>query len=131
MLTHRLFLTPSCINSTSHFCPYILTEVIITWAVGITWRSVSSLSKRCIFFLFLSSYHLDHCSKIHIKIVNYMFYCYGCRDVYTFSNINTHIICIYYVAQCVKNPALSLLWLCLPLWHGFDPSLRNFCKPWV
>ena len=27
----------------------------------------------------------------------------------------------------VKNPALSLLWLGLPLWQGFNPPLRNFC----
>ena len=27
----------------------------------------------------------------------------------------------------VRDPALSLLWLRLLLWHGFDPWLRNFC----
>ena len=33
------------------------------------------------------------------------------------------------VAQWVKDPALSLLWLWLQLWHGFDPWPRNFCMP--
>ena len=30
------------------------------------------------------------------------------------------------VAQEVKDPALSLLWLRSLLWHGFDPCPRNF-----
>ena len=29
------------------------------------------------------------------------------------------------VAQCVKNPALSLQWLRLLLWRGFDPWPGN------
>jgi len=35
------------------------------------------------------------------------------------------------VTQWVKDLALSLLWLWLELWHGFDPWARNFCMPWV
>ena len=35
------------------------------------------------------------------------------------------------VAQCVKDPALSLMWLRLLLWHGFHPWPGNFCMPWV
>ena len=31
------------------------------------------------------------------------------------------------MAQQVKGPALSLLWLRLLLWLGFDPWPRNFC----
>ena len=30
------------------------------------------------------------------------------------------------MAQWVKDPVLSLLWLCLQLCHGFDPWPRNF-----
>ena len=35
------------------------------------------------------------------------------------------------VAQWVKDPALSLQWLWLLLWHGFDPWPRNFHMPWA
>ena len=35
------------------------------------------------------------------------------------------------VAQWVKNPVLSLLWLWLQLWHRFDLWPRNFCTPQV
>ena len=35
------------------------------------------------------------------------------------------------VAQWVKEPALSLPWLWLQLWHGFDPWPRNFCMLWI
>ena len=35
------------------------------------------------------------------------------------------------VALQVKDLALSLLWLRLLLWHGFDPWPRNFHMPWV
>ena len=31
------------------------------------------------------------------------------------------------MAQWVKDPTLSLLWLRLQLWRRFDPRLRNFC----
>ena len=31
----------------------------------------------------------------------------------------------------VKDPALSLLWLLLQLWHGFNPWPRNFYMPWA
>ena len=33
------------------------------------------------------------------------------------------------MAQWVKDPALSLLWLWLELWRGFDPWPRNFHMP--
>lgn len=33
------------------------------------------------------------------------------------------------VAWQVKDPALSLLWLGLLLWHRFEAWLRNFCMP--
>ena len=33
------------------------------------------------------------------------------------------------VAQRVDDPAWSLLWLELLLWHKFDPWLGNFCMP--
>ena len=33
------------------------------------------------------------------------------------------------VAQWVKDPALSLLWLKLPLWHRFHPWPGNFHIP--
>ena len=33
------------------------------------------------------------------------------------------------LAQWVKDPALSLQWLRLLLWHGFDPWPRNFHVP--
>ena len=32
------------------------------------------------------------------------------------------------MAQEVKDPVL--LWLCLLVWLGFHPWLRNFCMPW-
>ena len=32
------------------------------------------------------------------------------------------------VAQWVKDPAFSLLWLCLHLWLRFNPWPGNFCK---
>ena len=35
------------------------------------------------------------------------------------------------MAQQVKDLALSLLWLWLPLWHRFNPWARNFCMPWA
>ena len=35
------------------------------------------------------------------------------------------------MAQQVKDPKLSLQWLKLLLWQGFDPWLRNFHMPWV
>ena len=35
------------------------------------------------------------------------------------------------MAHQVKDPALSLLWLRLQLWCGFNPWPRNFCMPWV
>ena len=31
------------------------------------------------------------------------------------------------MTQLGKDPALSLLWLWLLLWHGFHPRSRNFC----
>ena len=34
------------------------------------------------------------------------------------------------VAQWVKDPTLSLPWLCL-LWHGFEPWPGTFCMPWA
>ena len=33
------------------------------------------------------------------------------------------------VAQQVKDPVLSLLWLSLLLWVGFNPWPQNFCMP--
>ena len=35
------------------------------------------------------------------------------------------------VEQGVKDPVLSLQWLRLLLWHGFDPWPRNFYMPQV
>ena len=35
------------------------------------------------------------------------------------------------VAQQVKDPVLSLMWLRLLLWHRFDPWSRHFHMPWV
>ena len=35
------------------------------------------------------------------------------------------------MTQQVKDPALSLLWLWLPLCHGFSFQLKNFCMPWT
>ena len=35
------------------------------------------------------------------------------------------------VAQQVKDLMLSLQWLGLLLWHGFDPWPGNFHMPWV
>ena len=35
------------------------------------------------------------------------------------------------MAQWVKDPALSLLWLQLLLWHGTDPWHRNFQMLWA
>ena len=35
------------------------------------------------------------------------------------------------MVQQVKELALSLLWLWLLPWRGFDPWLRNFCLLWV
>ena len=35
------------------------------------------------------------------------------------------------MAQWVKDPALSLLWLVLALWLRFDPWLGNFCMLWA
>ena len=35
------------------------------------------------------------------------------------------------MVQQVKDPVLSLLWLWLQLWHGFDFWLGNFCMPRV
>ena len=35
------------------------------------------------------------------------------------------------MAQQVKDLALSLLWLRLLLWHGFDPRPRVSCIPWA
>ena len=35
----------------------------------------------------------------------------------------------FLVAQQVKDPALTLLWLGLQLWHGCDPWPGNFCMP--
>lgn len=31
------------------------------------------------------------------------------------------------VVQWVQNPSLSLQWVRLLLWHGFDPWPRHFC----
>ena len=36
-----------------------------------------------------------------------------------------------HVAQWIKDPALSLQWLKLLLWHGFDLWPRDFCKLWL
>ena len=36
-----------------------------------------------------------------------------------------------FVAQWVKDAALSLLWLRPLLWQGFDPWPGNFHMPWV
>ena len=33
------------------------------------------------------------------------------------------------MAQWVKDPALSLMWLRSLLWSRFDPWPRNFCMP--
>ena len=35
------------------------------------------------------------------------------------------------VAQWVKDPALSLQWLCSLLWRRFSPWPRNFHMPWA
>ena len=35
------------------------------------------------------------------------------------------------MSQGVKDLALSLLWLWLLLWHGFDPWPGNFCMLWT
>ena len=35
------------------------------------------------------------------------------------------------VAHQVKDPVLSLLWLWLQLWCGFNPWPRNFYMPWA
>ena len=35
------------------------------------------------------------------------------------------------VAQQVKDPVFSLLWLRSFLWQGFDPWPRNFHMPWA
>ena len=35
------------------------------------------------------------------------------------------------MAQWVKDPALSLLWLGSLLWYEFDPLSGNFHMPWV
>ena len=35
------------------------------------------------------------------------------------------------VAQQAKDLPLSLLWLGLQLWHGFNPWPRNFHMPWA
>ena len=35
------------------------------------------------------------------------------------------------MTQWDKDPALSLMWLGLLLWHGFTPWPMNFCVPWV
>ena len=35
------------------------------------------------------------------------------------------------MAQQVKDPALSLPWLRLLLWNGFDPWPGTFHMPWV
>ena len=35
------------------------------------------------------------------------------------------------MAQQVKDLVLSLLWLRLLLWLGFDPWPQNFCIPWA
>ena len=35
------------------------------------------------------------------------------------------------MAQQIKDPALSLLWLGLLVWRGFDPWPRNFHMPWA
>ena len=35
------------------------------------------------------------------------------------------------LAQWVKDPALSLLWFGLPLWHEFSPWSGNFYMRWV
>ena len=38
---------------------------------------------------------------------------------------------VFPVAQWIKDPVLSLLWLGSPLWHGFSPWPLNFHMPWV
>ena len=35
------------------------------------------------------------------------------------------------MAQWVKDLVLSLQWLGLVLWLGFNPGPRNFCMPWM
>ena len=35
------------------------------------------------------------------------------------------------MAQEVKYPVLSLQWLGLLGWYGFNPWPGNFCMPWV
>ena len=35
------------------------------------------------------------------------------------------------MAQWVKDPALSLLWLWFQLWHRFNSWPREFCILWV
>ena len=35
------------------------------------------------------------------------------------------------MVQWVKNPALSLLWLGLQPWCGFNPWPQNFSLPWM
>ena len=36
-----------------------------------------------------------------------------------------------FMAQWVKDPTLSPLWLWLLLWCKFNPWLGNFCMPWM
>ena len=37
----------------------------------------------------------------------------------------------FLVTQQLKSPALSLLWLGLLLWHGFNPWPWNLCIAWA
>lgn len=46
--------------------------------------------------------------------------------IYIFSKVGSSL-----VAQGVKDPELSLLWLRLLSWHGFNPWPGDFHVPWV
>ena len=48
-----------------------------------------------------------------------------------YSTFKTYHIESSLVAPWVKDPALSLLWLELLLWQGFNPCLGNYCKLWA
>ena len=46
--------------------------------------------------------------------------------IYIFSKVGSSL-----VAQGVKDPVLSLLWLRLLSWHGFNPWPGDFHMPWM
>lgn len=52
----------------------------------------------------------------------------------SFAQINSFKIRVFrssLVAEWIKDPVLSLQQLRWLLWHGFDPSLGNFHRPWA